>query len=108
MNLQLTERQIRDLDHKIMRYNDLLSDLRALRDGFEPLPKVLEDGPKLENWTFATRPAPCLSGVFIDHPKIDSWRPGITSELFFIDIERSFARTRSRFYALGNRASETA
>lgn len=58
MSSQLTERQIRDLDHKIERYSALLSDLKALRKGYEPSPTVLEEGPKLDNWTFTTRPVP--------------------------------------------------
>ncbi|MFK4771353.1 hypothetical protein [Rhizobium sp. ZW T2_16] len=108
MNLKLTDRQVRDLDHKIMRYGQLLSDLKALRKGHEPSPSVLELAPTLENWSYTTRPVSCLSGLFFDHPKIDDWRPGITSEVFFIDAERGFVRTRSRFYTLGSKASETA
>lgn len=92
------------LDREIARLSELLEDLKTLQRDQAPSPAVLKKSPTLEGWKLSTRPVPCLAGVYLDHPTIPSGYIGVTSELIAIDVGRGFARTRSRFYALGQPA----
>jgi len=94
------------LDREITRLSGLLEDLKTLQRDKAPSSAVLDQSPTLEGWKLSTRPVPCLAGVYLDHPKIPNGYIGITSELLVIDVERGFARTRSRFYALGQPAPQ--
>lgn len=80
----------------------LVHDLERLLNGEHPDPKELEDAPLISNWDFDRRDAVCLVGTLIAHPRLGRIVPnGITSELWYIDPERKYARTFSRFYRLG-------
>lgn len=92
------------LDREIARHTALLEDLKAIQRDHAPTPDVLRKSPTLMGWNLATRPVPCLAGVYLDHPSIPNGYIGLTSELLVINVERGFARTRSRFYALGDPA----
>lgn len=92
------------LDREIARLTALLEDLKTIKRDQAPSADVMRNSPTLEGWNLSTRPVPCLAGVYLDHPKIPNGYIGITSELLMIDVERGFARTRSRFYALGQPA----
>lgn len=65
--------------------------------------KLPDHGPvtKIEKWSVARRVVPCLIGVPESHPEIGNGEPMFTSELFFLDTERSLARSFSRWYELG-------
>jgi len=104
MSACLSQHKARLLDLEIVRLTNLLIDLRSLRSGVLPEQSVLEKSPMIECWSLGERPVRCLTGFFIDHPKIDDGSPGLTSDLFFIDVNHGFARTRSRFYRLGSPA----
>jgi hypothetical protein len=60
--------------------------------------------PNLNNWALARRAVPCLIGVPSGHPKIGDGKTLMSSELFFMDLERGLARSFSRWYRLGSRA----
>ncbi|KAB2774837.1 DUF6634 family protein [Brucella anthropi] len=80
----------------------LVRDLERLLNGEDPHQSELADAPLIDNWDFDRRDTTCLVGTFIAHPRLGRIVPnGITSELWYIDPERKYARTFSRFYRLG-------
>ncbi|WP_112593097.1 DUF6634 family protein [Brucella tritici] len=80
----------------------LVHDLERLLNGEHPDPRELADAPLISNWDFDRRDTTCLVGTFVAHPRLGRIVPnGITSELWYIDPERKYARTFSRFYRLG-------
>ena len=60
---------------------------------------------EVSQWTLARRAVPCLVGVASGHPRISDGKPLLSSELYYLDPERGFARTFSRWYRLGDQAS---
>lgn len=93
-------------NENIVRLQNLIDDLKKLRDGKSPRSSVLDESPILNNWNITTRPALCLEGLFLGHPLIADRSYGITSEVYFIDPEKRYVRTLSRFYRLGIHANE--
>lgn len=80
----------------------LVRDLERLMNGDDPQQTELADAPLIDNWDFDRRDTTCLVGTFVAHPRLGRIVPnGITSELWYIDPERQYARTFSRFYRLG-------
>lgn len=75
----------------------LANDLEAL-DSFDGIGVA---GVVLDNWAVARRAVPCLIGCPTGHPKIEDGSPLFSSELFYLDEERGFARSLSRWYRLG-------
>lgn len=82
----------------------LAADLEAMTM-FAPR-EELEDAPRLENWSIVTRPATALKGVLTGHPLLGDRRQVVTSEVYAIDASARWARTFSRFYALGARVTD--
>ena len=80
---------------------DLAADLRGLAAGSLPSPGRLREAPHLRRWGFAPRSALCLAGTAYGHPRIVDGRECVTSEIFAIARDRSWARTLSRYYQLG-------
>ncbi|MFA1624351.1 hypothetical protein ACDY96_16380 [Rhizobium mongolense] len=79
----------------IPRLRSLLSDLEALAapGGFAGV----SDAVNIRNCILAQRSVPCLIGEMSGHPHVKNG-PGVTSELFYLDRKRKFARTLSRWY----------
>ena len=77
----------------------LAADLRILAAGGSPPPQ-LQEAPQLRRWGFAPKHALCLTGTTYGHPRIVDGRDAVTSELFAIARDRSWARTMSRYYQL--------
>ncbi len=83
----------------------LVHDLERLLNGEHPDPRELAHAPLINNWDFDRRDAVCLVGTFLGHPRLGRIVPnGMTSELWYINPEREYARTFSRFYRLGKPA----
>jgi hypothetical protein len=82
----------------------LAADLEAMAV-FTPR-EELEDAPRLENWSIVTRPVTALKGLITGHPLLGDGRQAVTSEVYAIDASARWARTFSRFYALGARAAD--
>jgi hypothetical protein len=82
----------------------LAADLEAMTV-FTPR-EELEDAPLLENWSIVTRPVTALKGLITGHPLLGDRRQVVTSEVYAIDASARWARTLSRFYALGARATD--
>jgi hypothetical protein len=88
-------------EHAIEKLRRLASDLARIRAGKGPTAAELENAPLLDGWSVVVRPAHCLGGAVRGHPRLGD-RPLIaTTEVFAIDPVRGWARTYSRFYALG-------
>ncbi|WP_245271725.1 hypothetical protein [Rhizobium sp. IBUN] len=80
----------------IPRLQALLSDIERLSSpgGFAGP----DDAVIIRNCMLAQRSVPCLIGKMSGHPHIKEGDPAATSELFFFDQKRRFARTLSRWY----------
>ena len=85
----------------------LSEDLRALQQGRDPSPELLAEAPRLVDWTYGYRFEPALVGTVVGHPRVADG-PATTSGLYYLDAERGFARTLSRWYALGEPRSGSA
>lgn len=57
---------------------------------------------RLDHWCLARRTVPCLIGIATGHPTIADGAPFFSSELYFMDANRSSARSFSRWYELGD------
>lgn len=105
MSLIVTHRSIAAMSEDLAR---LAADVAYLRDAGRPSEAMLRDAPVLHCWGAAERPAPCLVGAVVGHPRLGE-RPLIrTSEVFAFDLGEGWARTWSRFYRLGAPRSEIA
>jgi hypothetical protein len=93
------------LDYEIQILKRLLHDLENIRAGNFPGPRTLDVTSRIDNWMMGSRPEPCLYGEISGHPKLGSTDTGITSSLWVLAPGLGFARTFSRFYALGKPAS---
>jgi hypothetical protein len=92
------------LDAEIALLRELLRDLERIRVGQHPGRRTLNDAPVLENWKVTVRTEPCLTGIVHGHPRIQDRRTTITSQLWLLAPKLGYARTLSRFYALGEPA----
>ncbi|WP_414475904.1 DUF6634 family protein [Microvirga sp. M2] len=89
---------------EIERLHRLAADLGALRDGHGPTAADLSSAPILDHWTCASAPALRLIGLVSDHPLLPgAGRPIVTSDLWVLAEDQGWARTRSRWYRLGQR-----
>jgi hypothetical protein len=89
------------LDDEIDNLRRLLSDLDRIRAGTGPTADELAGAPVLDNWALTVRLTSCLAGEVRGHPLLGDRRLISTSEIFAIDPRGFWARTYSRFYALG-------
>jgi hypothetical protein len=92
------------IDEHIDILRRLLCDLEKLRRSGVPTSSSLSEAPFLDEWSFAHRLVPCLSGYPEGHPTCRSGRMARTSDLWVIAPEQRYARTLTRFYRLGARA----
>jgi len=90
---------------------DVVAKLRQLADDIEriaancaPSAAEMARAPIIDFYQFGVRATTGLAGVVSRHPKRPDGRLTMTSELFVIDTEAGYARTWSRFYALGRPA----
>lgn len=94
------------LDFEIARLKALVTDLERARNGQHPSRQVIAHAPFLHNWQLAHRQEPCLMGTVTGHPTIKNDRRAMTSGLWLLSPALGYARTISRFYALGQPAAE--
>jgi hypothetical protein len=55
----------------------------------------------ISEYFLGRRAVPCLIGRASGHPSIRDGNPMFTSELFYMDVKRGYARSFSRWYRLG-------
>jgi len=92
-------------EFELGRLSSLAADMEALRRGSFPESLADAEAPILEHWGMACRPIPCLVGHSFGHPRlIGSGRPIMTSDLWLMSADQSWARTLSRWYRLGRPA----
>lgn len=89
-----------DVEFELNRIERLLSDLKRIRDSVAPNADDLTSAPVLDYYVVAARPCPCLAGNVTGDPLVRSRRV-VTSDLWVMAPELGWARTLSRFYALG-------
>ena len=88
--------ELRDLDN-------LVADLRRLVAGELPSDAELRAAPFLEDWSIVLEPVPCLVGKVSGHPSVRG--PLVrTSPVWAMGTHQAWARTASRYYALGRAA----
>uniref|UniRef100_Q07NV5 Uncharacterized protein n=1 Tax=Rhodopseudomonas palustris (strain BisA53) TaxID=316055 RepID=Q07NV5_RHOP5 len=90
-----------ELDSEIARLRELLKDLEKVRSGQHPDQDALSESPLLQDWEVTVRPELCLTGIVHGHTRIKDSRAAITTELWLFAPQLGYARTLSRFYALG-------
>lgn len=96
--------QPENLTRLITKLENLVEDLRAIRDGAGLTAADLEGAPVLEHWTRVSRPVWALHGDVVDHPRLGTRPDVVTSELYLLDPMGGWARTLSRRYRLGRPA----
>ena len=82
------------------RLRDLADELQGIRDEVKPTPEDLQGAPRLERWRATTRQVRVLTGDVHGHPNFPDGRRITTSDLYASD-GRNWARTLSRYFALG-------
>ena len=87
-----------DAQELLKQLQSLVSDLEILEKKSSTL--HLGSCVKIDRWALARRTVPCLIGNVTGHPSLGNGATA-TSELFYIDTERGYARTLSRWYRLG-------
>ncbi|ODT67023.1 MAG: hypothetical protein ABS75_25940 [Pelagibacterium sp. SCN 63-23] len=85
-----------ELADKLMR---LAKDLRAIDNGRGPSNEDLANAPILYDWHLAYRPTTILRGVVVGHPRLGMGQIE-TSLVCWLDADRKWARTLSRYYRL--------
>lgn len=90
-----------ELESEIHRLRGLVQALVDIRRGRHPDKAAQGSFPKIQNWQAVTRPDPALTGIMFNHPRIADGRQGITTGLWVLAPALGYARTASRFYALG-------
>jgi len=94
------------LELDIERLRALVCDLERARSGDHPSHRLVASAPVLDNWQLAFRREPCLIGTVTGHPAIKNGHGNLTSSLWLFAPAFGYARTLSRFYALGRPATD--
>ncbi len=97
------------LDVEIERLDRLASDLRRIRNGQLPTPAEIEKMPLINGWKMSALMLPSLVGTITGHPEIGmtvNRDMSMTSDLWVLAPKYGFARTLSRFYALGSQLDD--
>ena len=87
------------LGREVERLRRLADDLEAVAAGTYT---TSSSAPTIDRWWVGTRADRCLLGEVTCHPELPGTGRSIaTSGLFFLDGQRGWARTLSRWYRLG-------
>lgn len=89
----------------IDRLRAIADDLELAHAGNHPSKRLISEAPVIEDWQIAYRKEVCLVGKVAGHPEIGNGRLTWTSGLWLLSRELGYARTLSRFYALGQPAA---
>ena len=80
----------------------LVADLELISSGEGPSSDELVEAPMLVDWEQIELPVIALAGYAIGHPKLGSGHI-TTTQIFAIAPDRTWVRTLSRYYRLGQR-----
>lgn len=86
----------------VERLERLATDLRMLADGHAPLEDCLHSAPLLDPYTVTAADVFCLEGWVDSHPILGGPKLIVTSPIWYMADDFSWARTYSRFYRLGS------
>lgn len=86
-----------DLKDKL---KSLAADLELISSGEGPSPNDLIESPILVDWELIELPVTAIAGYAIGHPKLGSGHV-TTTQIFAIAHDRTWVRTLSRYYRLG-------
>ena len=92
---------ILQLDDHLDRLKTLVADIEQLKSGRHPDLNFIKGSVYAREWVLDTRPVPCLRGYFEGHPHVRSGRMGVTSDLWIWAPDQGYARSLTRYYALG-------
>ncbi len=81
----------------------LRDDMLNLREADWPSEECIHQWPRLTDWSYGSRPAPCLVGTVDGHALIRNGTRVHTSEIVLVDPALRWARTWTKFYRLGQR-----
>lgn len=82
------------------RLERLAQDMRLIAGEVGPAAADLETAPVIDGWELSWRPMTTLIGTLVGHPRLADG-PAHTTEIWAIDLAHRWARTLSRYYALG-------
>ena len=83
----------------------LTADVERLAATGAPTAADLAGAPVLDWWLPTRRQVFSLIGIVSGHPTVGDRHPALTSEIFAFDAAAGWARSWTRFYALGRSAS---
>jgi hypothetical protein len=83
----------------------LAADVQRLAATGGPTTEDLRNAPVLDWWLPTRRQVFSMIGVVSGHPTIGDRHTALTTEIFAFDAAAGWARSWSRFYALGRSAS---
>lgn len=89
------------------RRANVTRDVDLIESGWRPSEETMAAAPRIENWHKIPHPRGggiCLAGDVTGHPDLGS---GLQITSLLVAYGPNWARTESRFYALGPRATET-
>jgi hypothetical protein len=89
----------------VAKLRQLASDIESIVVNGAPSAAEMARAPVIDFYQFGVRATTGLAGVVSRHPHRPDGRLTMTSELFVIDAAAGWARTWSRFYALGRPAA---
>lgn len=98
------------LDVEIQRTQGLTADLKRLRAGDFPSPAEIARMPMINGWRMGALMLPSIVGTITGHPEIGmtvNRTMSMTSDLWVLAPKYGFARTLSRFYALGSQIDDS-
>lgn len=90
---------------RIEGLRSLADDLVSLLEGNGPTDAMFSMAPRLDRYRIIPQSVRCMTGIVEGHPDLRDG-PIVTSQIFAIDPNRQWMRTMSRFYRLGDPASE--
>jgi Family of unknown function (DUF6634) len=86
----------------------LAADMERIRRGLRPEAMSVGEAPVLDRWVLGQTIVPCLVGLSTGHPRLAGEnRLIVTSDLWLLSEDRSWARTLSRWYRLGRPAARS-
>jgi len=85
----------------VARLRRLAGDIERIIANGAPSDAEMAGAPIIDFYHFGIRATTGLAGVVSRHPLRSDGRLTMTSQLFAIDADAGWARTWSRFYALG-------
>lgn len=90
------------LDIAIARLEDLLDDLRRVRNGWRPTVTDFPSAPRAEGWWRSSLRVPILRAERVSgHPRLGNTYGLMTTPIALRFEERGLMRTESRWYRLG-------